>query len=130
MASCDDGGDDTPQPSSITLTLTSATKDGVAISPTPGYSVTFDFTADGTPDGYTVNSNTASFVPTIGSTGTFSVSGSTATFSDGSLSRMVSITAGSISSEATTVSLQWELTKIDDGVTADEAGTYVYVLSE
>jgi len=127
FSACDNGGDD-PQPTTIVFNLTSATLDGSAITPLPNYSLTVNFDADGNPDGYSASGN-AQYTPSVGSSGTFSVSNNQVTFTSGSDSKTVSITAGSISNTATTVSLQWSLTKIDDGVPPQDEGTYVYQMT-
>ena len=123
------GGDDPqPQPTSVTLNTTSATFEGSNITPTPDYRLTLNFDASGNPNGYSV-AGTADKQPTVGSSGTFSVSGSNVTFTSGGVSRQVRITGGSISASTATVGLQWDLTKLDDGVSAAEEGTYLYTLT-
>lgn len=131
LTSCGgDGGGDTPQPqpTSVALTVTSATFNGSAINPTPDYTLTLNFDADGNPNGYSV-SGTADKQPTVGSSGTFTVTGSTVTFTSGGVSRIVSFSGGSISSNTASVNLSWDLTKVDDGVSAAEQGTYVYAMT-
>ncbi len=128
FTSCGDdggGGGTDPQPSSITFTTTSATFNGAALTPTPDYTITFNFDANNQPNGYSV-SGTADKQPSIGSSGTFSVSGSQVTFTSGGQSRQVTIAGGAVSTTATTLNLRWELTKVDDNVTAAEQGTYEY----
>lgn len=122
------GSDPQPQPTSITLNTTSATFEGSNITPTPDYRLTINFDANGNPNGYSV-AGTADKQPTVGSSGSFQVSGSTVTFTSGGVSRQVSITGGSINTNTVSVGLQWDLTKLNDGVSAAEQGTYLYTLT-
>ena len=117
-----------PEPVSITLTLTAATLDGEAIDPTPDYTITVNFDKDGNPDGYTASGD-ATYQPSIGTSGTFSITGTEVTFTSGDDSRTATITSGELNNETSTISLQWDLSKIDDGVPPDEAGTYIYELA-
>jgi len=132
MMSCggsDGGGGTDPQPTSVTLTTTSATLNANPITPTPNYSLTLNFDAGGQPNGYSV-AGTADKQPTVGSSGTFSVSVSQVTFTSEGVSRQVAITSGTLNKEVVSVSLQWDLTKVDDGVSAAEQGAYLYTLSK
>ncbi len=124
----DGGGDPQPQPTSITLTTTSATFNGSNITPTPDYRLTVNFDANGDPNGYSVV-GTADKQPTVGSSGTFQVIGSTVTFTSGNFSRQVAITGGNITASTTSVGLKWDLTKVDDSVSAAEQGTYLYTMT-
>jgi len=129
FASCDNGGGDDPQPTTKVFTLQNATFNGSPISPTPSYSVTLNWDADGNANGYSVGSSNASQVPTVGNSGDFSVAtgANTITFSNtAGDSRTVNITAGTITPSALTFTVQWELTKVDDGVDFEEEGTYVF----
>ncbi|UZR98439.1 hypothetical protein [Chondrinema litorale] len=125
MVGCKDDDDPEPEAVSITLTLESATLDGSTIDPVPDYTLVVTFDKDGNPDGYTA-SGSATYQPSIGTSGTFSINSTVVTFTSGDDTRSVTITGGTLTNETTSVSLQWELTKIDDEVSADDAGTYVY----
>ena len=128
LVGCKDDDDPEPEPVTITLTLESATLDGNAINPVPGYTLAVTFDKDGNPDSYTA-SGSATYQPSVGTSGSFSITGSEVTFTSGADTRTVTISSGQLSNETVSVSLQWELTKIDDDVPADDAGTYVYVLT-
>jgi|GEM_PF-3491762 len=117
-----------PEPVSIALTLQTATLDGIDIDPLPDYSLTINFDKDGNPDGYTATGD-AKYQPSIGTSGTFSVTNDQVTFENSGETQTVSISDGVISNETQTVSLQWEINKIDIGFDADEDGTYVYTLT-
>ncbi len=131
LASCGggDGGGTDPQPSSVTLTTTTATFNGSPITPVPNYSLTLNFDASGRPNGYSV-SGTATKQPTIGSSGTFAVSGSQVTFTSGGQSRQVTIAGGQVTATTVSLDLRWDLTKVDDGVSAAEQGTYLYRMTK
>lgn len=136
MASCDNNNDPDPvpdpvpepEPVSIALTLQSATLEGEAIDPLPNYSLTINFDAQGNPDGFTASGD-AKYQPSVGTTGTFSVTSGVVTFTSGAESKSATITSGEISRDTQTVALSWEVNKIDIGFDADEDGTYVYTLS-
>lgn len=128
LVGCDEDDPAEPEPVTLAFSLQSATLDGNAISPTPVYSLTVNFDKDGNPNGYSA-SGTATYQPSVGTSGTFSISGSQVTFTSGSDSRTANITGGSLTNTSTSVSLQFELSKIDDGVPLDDEGTYVYQMA-
>ncbi len=127
LSGCDNGDD--PQPVSLVFSLNEATFNGNPVSPLPTYNITINFDADGNPDGYSATGN-ATYTPTPGpGSGTFTVSGNTATFTaQGGDQRSVTITGGSITPSSVSATVQWELTKVDDGVPFEDAGTYEYTL--
>lgn len=127
LTCCKSKKSDDPQPSEVTFSTVSATFRGKNITPTPDYKLTVKFDAQGKPAGYTV-SGSAAKQPTVGGSGSFSVNGKVVTFTSGSLSRQATIVSGEITAKSASVSLQWDLTKIDDKVSAEEQGTYLYVL--
>ena len=129
LVGCKDDDDPEPEPVSITLTLQSATLDGESFDPTPDYTLVVTFDKDGNPDTYTA-SGSATYQPSISTSGTFSITGSVVTFTSGSDTRDVTISSGTLNNETVSVSLQWELTKLDDEVPADDAGTYVYNMAK
>lgn len=129
LASCKEDENPEPQPTTVVLTTQAATLDGNAITPVPDYKLTLNFDKDGNPNGYS-SSGSATIKPSIGTSGTFSISGNMVTFTSGGESRSVTVAQGTIGSGTTTADLQWELTKIDDGVTPEEEGTYVYQMAK
>jgi len=125
---CDDGGDGgDPLPNPLRFVVQSASFEGSPISPTPNYTLSISYDDSGTITGFSATGSGA-FTPTTGNSGTLNVSGSTVTFTAGNDSRTVSITAGSLSQTAASVTLQFVLTKVDDGVAPEEEGTYVFVM--
>ena len=125
LVSCDDGGDD-PEPTIIKFTTTSATFEGDAINPVPAYTLTVTFDSEGKPTTYSATGSSR-ITPTPGNSGTWSVSGAVITFSDsGGAQREVN---GSINISSNSVSLNYDITKLYEGVITDEVGTYVYNLS-
>jgi hypothetical protein len=125
--SCDGGDDDPGLPNPLKFTLSSATFNGSDINPLPSYTLNITYDEDGTLTSYTATGS-GQFTPTPTNSGDVSPSGNSVTFTSGSNSRTVSITGGTLSQSSTTVTLRWELTKVDDGVTAEEQGTYVFVM--
>lgn len=123
LFSCKDEGPGLPNP--LQFSFVSATFNGAAYSAAPNYTLSVTYADNGTPTGYTATGN-ANFTPTPGNSGTMTVSGNTVTFSSGGDARTCTISGGGLSQSATTVTLTFSLTKIDDGVEADEVGEYRY----
>jgi len=128
LFACDDGGGgDDPLPNPLRFTVQSATFSGSSITPAPNYTLSINYNDDGAITGYSATGS-SQFTPTPANSGTLTVSGNTVTFTSGNDSRSVTITAGSLSQSSTTVTLQFALTKVDDGVEPEEEGTYVFVM--
>ncbi|WP_020532013.1 hypothetical protein [Flexithrix dorotheae] len=124
LSSCGGDDPDDPQPTSVKFTVTSATKDGAAIDAS-SYTITFNFDAEGNPNGYTATGS-SNLTPTTANSGTFSVASGIITFSAGGTSRSVN---GTVSASTKSLTLDYTLTKIDDGVSADDAGDYRYEMA-
>lgn len=125
LFSCKDEGPGLPNP--LKFSFVSATFNGAAYTAAPGYTLSITYGDNGSPISYTTTGN-ANFTPTPGNSGTVSVSGNTATFSSGGDSRTCTIGGGGLGQTSTTVTLSFSLTKIDNGVEANEVGDYVYTL--
>lgn len=125
LASC--GGDDEdPQPVTIKFSTSSASFDGSSISPVPSYTLTVNFDGNGVPTTYTATGSSRT-TPTAGNSGTWSVSGTVITFSDSNgATREVN---GTINTTTSSVTLDYNVTKLDQGVITDEVGNYVFVMS-
>jgi hypothetical protein len=122
LVSCDNGGDD-PEPTTIKFTTSTATFEGDAINPVPSYTLTVTFDSAGKPTTYSA-SGSSRLTPTPGNSGTWSISGTVITFSDsGGAQREVN---GSINSSSNSVVLDYNITKLDEGVITDEVGNYKY----
>jgi hypothetical protein len=125
LVSCGDDGED-PQPTSLKFTTASATFDGSAITPTPAYTITVNFDASGNATTYTATGSSRT-TPTPGNAGSWSVAGSTITFVDnGGAQRTVN---GSINSTSSSITLNYNVTKLDQGVITDEVGNYIFNMS-
>ncbi len=122
-----DNGDD-PLPNPLRFTLQSATFEGAPVDPLPGYTLSINYDDSGTITGYSATGS-GTFTPTPANNGTVAVLGNTVTFTSGTDSRSVTLTAGSLTQTSASATLQWTLTKIDDGVAAEEEGTYVFVMA-
>jgi hypothetical protein len=128
VSGCDNG--DGPGPSTSVFNLTAATFNGTAISPLPTYSLTIRFNAEGQPDGFSAMGN-ATYAPTpvVTGSGTWTATGTAITFTSGSASRTATANA-TLTPTTSSVSLTFSLTKVDDGVPAADAGTYVYTFQK
>lgn len=125
LVSCGDDKED-PQPTTIKFTTASATFDGSAIAPTPSYTLTVSFDGAGVPTTYSASGSSRT-TPTSGNSGTWSVAGSVITFSDsGGATREVN---GTINTSSSSVTLNYNVTKLDQGVITDEVGNYVFTMN-
>jgi len=129
LFACDDSGSgDDPLPNPLRFTVQTASFEGNAISPLPNYTLSINYDDNGTITGYSATGS-GQFTPSPANSGTVAVSGNTATFTSGIEIRSVTITGGSLSQTSTTVTLQFSLTKVDDGIAPEEEGTYVFVMT-
>jgi hypothetical protein len=125
FSACDDE-DGLPNP--LRFEVASATFEGSPLSPAPtGYSISVSYTDTGNLTGFTATGSELT-TPTPGNSGSLSLADGTVTFTSGGTSRTSVISAGSLAQNSTTVTLTFSLTKTD-GASAEQVGTYVYVMN-